>query len=249
MKHFLILLVLIMFFGCQSEKKIRIATSANMQFATEELIEEFKKDHDVEFDLVINSSGNLYAQIKNGAPFDLFIAANQKYPEELFKADLTIEKPKTYAIGKLILWTSQNIEPSIELLTSDQIQKIGIANPATAPYGKQSVNCLKNLGIYEKVKDKLVYGESISQTNVFISSGSVDIGFTALSVVSSPDMKNKGRYIEIEPSLYTPIQQDVALLNHSKEKEICREFYAFLSSETAQKILLKHGYSVPESKP
>ena len=244
MKFSFIILFSLLITACSSNNRIRIATSANMQFALEDLISEFKKNHDTEFDLVIGSSGSLYAQIKNGAPFDLFIAANMKYPSEVAKLDLADQPPKVYAKGQLILWTIKDFEPSLDLLLSDKVHKIGIANPETAPYGKTAIEALKNHGIYEQIKPKLVYGENISQTNIFISSGSVDIGLTSKSVLATPNLKSKGNFKAIDSKLYSNLEQGVVLLKNASDNEIAREFYTFLNTKEAKKILLKHGYII-----
>lgn len=236
------------FFSCKSEKEsntIKIATAANMQFAMKKLTETFQQKTGIKCETVVTSSGKLTAQIKAGAPFDVFVSADLKYPNTLFKEGFGEEKPKIYANGTLVLWTtSKNIEPSVEILSEETIKHIAVANPKTAPYGCATEEFLKNIGKFDDLQSKFVFGESISTVNRYIHSGSAEIGFTAKSVVLSPQMKNQGKWIEIDPSQYSDIQQG-ALLLKSEEKQVsknAREFYEFLFSAKAKTIFEKYGY-------
>ena len=229
-----------------SDSKIIIATAANMQFAMKEIVKSFNQQEKTTCDLVISSSGKLTAQIKEGAPYDIFVAANMKYPLEVFKNGLSKTKPKIYAYGKLVLWSmNKQIKPSLEILNNPLVHHIALANPKTAPYGFASVELLKQAALYNRIKNKLVYGESISQTNQFITLQSAEIGFTAMSVVLSPEMKNKGKWIPLDSKSYSPIKQGVVLVTHSnKENPLALKFYNFLFSDTSKKILKNYGYAV-----
>src|SRR5215471_8585656 len=165
-----------------AQNKLTVAAAANVQFVMYELTKDFESSTGIKTDIILNSSGKLNAQIKEGAPYDVFVSADMKYPEELYKTGFAISSPNVYANGLLVLWTTQpNITPGADLkiLTSDAVKKIAVANPQTAPYGEASVEAMNYFKVYDQVKDKLVYGESISQTNQYISSGAADIGFTA----------------------------------------------------------------------
>lgn len=225
---------------------INIAVAANMQFAMQALTHAFAKEEGIECDLIISSSGKLTAQIKSGAPYDLFVSADMKYPSELYKDGLALEKPKIYAYGKLVLWTMDpHIELSLAVLKSHGIKHIACANPQTAPYGSATIQLLKHYGLYHLLRNKLVYGESIAQTNQFIISESAKVGFTAKSVVLSPKMKDSGKWIELNPESYAPIAQGVVILKQNKSMEAnARKFYNFLFSPTAKKILQHYGYTV-----
>ena len=231
---------------CSNESTLKIATSANMQFAMSEIVSEFEKENDIKSELIVTSSGKLTSQIKQGAPFDIFVAANTKYPAHLDSMGLTTSHPEVYAHGKLGLWTLKEFTPTLTLLTTDIIQKIAIANPKTAPYGKASIDVLKHYHIYEQVKHKLVYGESISQVNQFITTGSVDIGLTAYSVVSNTEMKTIGQWISINLNDHRKILQAAVILKKSTNPEEAKAFYNFLFSERAREILNKYGYLTPE---
>ncbi|MEZ4985153.1 MAG: molybdate ABC transporter substrate-binding protein [Saprospiraceae bacterium] len=200
--NFAISILIIIAFSCKNntpnnqhapKTAISIAVAANMQFAMEELSQSFTAKTGIPCDMTISSSGKITAQIKEGAPYDIFFSANMKYPEEIFNSGWAAKSPKIYAYGKLVLWTTrQDITPALSQLTDNKIRNIAMANPKIAPYGEAAVAVLQKNGLYKKVEDKLVFGESIAQTNHFITTGAADVGFTALSVVKSPEAAGKG---------------------------------------------------------
>ncbi len=237
--------------GCRKETdakpKVVIALAANMQFSMNALADAFTEDTQIKCELIMGSSGKLTSQIMEGAPYDIFISADVKYPDELYHNNKAEGKPEVYAKGKLVLWTMvDSLEPSISVLTSDSIQHIALANPKTAPYGRAALEAMKNKGIFKQIEHKLIFGESIAQTNQFINSKSAEIGFTSKSVVLSPQMQNKGRWTSIEDDSYSPLLQSVVLLK--KEEGISEEtqlFYDFLFSKKAQNVLKQYGYIIP----
>jgi len=185
-------------FKKQSPQKVTVAVAANMQYAMKSLKETFEEQTGTSVDVIIGSSGKLIQQIEEGAPFDVFISADTKCPDELYAKKFAVALPKLYAEGLLVLWTARsdiNLSPNLQLLGIDQIKKIASANPKTAPYGVASEEALKYYKVYEDVRDKLVYGESISQTNQFLLIQSADLGFTAKSVILSDEMKGKGKCV------------------------------------------------------
>ena len=229
--------------------EIIVAAAANTQYAMEEIKKAFEKKKGIKIKFVISSSGKLTAQIKNGAPFDIFLSANMKYPLYLYKSGFSLNKPDIYAYGSLVLWTLKpkkvDVEKGIKVLTSRNVKKAAIANPKNAPYGFEALKALKNAKIYKEVKNKLIYGESISQTNQYIVSKAVDVGITAKSVVLSPKMMNRGKYVPIETSLYDPIKQGVVILkNANKHFKEVKMFYDFLFEREAKEIFEKFGYEV-----
>lgn len=236
--------------GCQSEEgnKLLIATAANVQFAMEDLVEAFSEETGIEAEIIYGSSGKLTAQIKEGAPFDVFVSANMKYPEELYRSGFTTFAPEVYAYGSLVLWTvEENLPVELEVLADPDVAHIAIANPKNAPYGTAAIEAMKFYGLYNLVEDKLVYGESISQTNQFILSRTALLGFTAKSVVLSPKLKGKGRWKDVPEESYAPIEQGVVIIK-KEEKEVAdaEEFYSFLFTDKAQKILRDYGYSTDQ---
>jgi molybdate transport system substrate-binding protein len=235
--------------GCSTpNEKVVVATAANVQFVMKELQKVFEKDSGIKLELVVSSSGKLTAQIKEGAPFDLFVSADTRYPQEIHSNGGSDDAPRVYARGALVLWMRDStVTPQLATLSSSEIKKIAIANPRTAPYGTAAVQVLQKAGLYEQVKSKLVHGESIAQTTQYIATGAADVGFTALSVVLSPEMKNKGSWTLLDSTTYDPIDQAAVLLRHSEtspKKEKSRQFYDFLYSEKAKTIFRQHGYSV-----
>lgn len=236
-------------FRATAGNKVYVAVAANMQFAIQELKSEFEKETGITAEITIGSSGNLCAQIMESAPLDVFVSADMNYPETLYKKGWATTAPKTYAYGSLVLWTTRpGITPDAKLavLSLAPVKKIAIANPQTAPYGVAAQEALRYYHAYDKVKDKLVYGESIAQTQQFISSGAADIGFIAKAIVLSAAMKGKGAWVDIAPKAYSPIAQGAVLLRHGKETNdnAAEKFYRFLYSAKARAIFKKYGYLV-----
>ncbi len=228
----------------EPEPKITIATAANMQFAMEELITAFTDKTGIPCTMVVSSSGKLTAQIIAGAPYDIFAAADMKYPQEIYEKGLAQRPPKIYAYGTLVLWSLlDEVTPSLPILEENIINHIAIANPKTAPYGKAAKMILEEKGIYNTLEEKLVFGESIAQTNQFILSKAVEIGFTARSVVAAPKMKGKGQWIALDGINAPKIDQGVVLITRNNSNTNgAQQFYNFLSSPEAQAILKTYGY-------
>ena len=227
--------------------EINIAVAANVSYAMDELKTEFAKTHpDTKVQVTLGSSGKLTAQIKNGAPYGLFMSANMKYPQALYDDKIATTKPVVYAQGALAYLSAkpQDFAQGINLLASDKIQKIAIANPKTAPYGKAAVEAMKKAGIYADAEKKFVYAESISQVVTYALSAA-DIGFIAKSSLYSPKMsayKKDVNWAEVDPKLYTPIKQGIVLLKFAKENKEYQAFYDFILSEKAKTIFKKYGY-------
>ncbi len=225
---------------------LSVAVAANVQFAIEDIKVAFFQKYDIPVNLMVGSSGKLTAQIQQGAPYDLFISANMKYPESLYQDSLTVGPPKVYALGALVWWTmkSFDLQDTMPIVKSTTIKKIAIANPKNAPYGEEAISALEQLGLLSIVRKKLVYGESIAQTNQYIISEVCDIGITAKSIVLSPDWKDKGRWLEIDARLYQPIQQGIVItkVGQKRQPEMAQRFFDFIFSEEGRKILAKYGY-------
>ncbi|WAC10292.1 molybdate ABC transporter substrate-binding protein [Dyadobacter pollutisoli] len=234
--------------GCSKPSdKIVVATAANVQYVMKEIQKEFARETGEEIQIVVGSSGKLTAQIREGAPFDVFVSADTKYPQEIYKNGGSEEEPRIYATGSLVLWAKDipETELSTAILATEKVKKIAVPNPRNAPYGEAAIEVLKAQVLFEKTEKKLVYGESIAQTAQYISTGSVEAGFNALSIVLSPEMKDKGHYIIIDSTFHKPIQQAAILLKHSDaspKKESSTKFYHFLYSDKAKQIFKKYGY-------
>ncbi len=227
---------------------IRVAVSANVSYAIDSLKEEFNKKYpDIKVDITLGSSGKLTAQIKNNAPYHIFISANMLYPEALYKDKIAVTKPVIYAKGKLAYFSikERNFTNPLAILESSEIKKIAVANPKTAPYGVATFEAFKNANILDKIKNKFIYGESISQT-VTYSLMVADIGVIAKSLLYSPKMakfKENKNWIDVNPKLYTPISQGIVLLKSAKDNQEAKEFYDFMLSREAKKILEDFGYN------
>ncbi len=245
MKNFLlsILITTAIFAG-----EINVAVAANVSYAIEELKAEFKKTNpDIDVKITLGSSGKLTAQIKNGAPYGLFMAANMLYPEALYNKKIAITKPIVYAQGELAYLSIKQIDFSkgIAIVNDNSISKIAIANPKTAPYGAATIEAMKNGGVYESAKSKFVFGESISQT-VSYTITAADLGFIAKSSLYSPKMahyKENVNWASVDTSLYTPIKQGIVLLKYGENNSDYRAFYDFILSDRAKKIFIKYGYT------
>jgi molybdate transport system substrate-binding protein len=229
--------------------QLTAAVAANVQYAMEELKTDYKKSAGIEVKTVYGSSGKLAAQIKNGAPFDVFISADMDFPDSLAKWGYASAKPKPYAYGKLVLWTTRDLDPAkgLSLLAEAGVEKIALADPQRAPYGREAVKALKKSGSYEQVKQKLVFGESISQVNQYVLLGTVDIGFTAKSVVVAADMRGKGKWAEVDTTAYDPIAQGAVVCKYGTENNpgLSAKFLEYLYSAPARTILAKYGYVLP----
>jgi molybdate transport system substrate-binding protein len=234
---------------------IRVAAAADLQFAMQDVASGFQKETGKSVELVFGSSGNFFQQLQNGAPFDMFFSANLDYPKKLEAAGLTeTGSYYRYARGRIVVWVPKDskldLSSGLQVLLNPSIAKIAVANPQHAPYGQAAVAAMKKEGVYDKVKDKFVLGENISQTASFVISRSADVSIVALSLALSPNMKDQGRYAEIPPTEYPPIEQACVTLSSSKNKETARQFLSFIQTATVGDTLKRYGFDVPStSKP
>jgi molybdate transport system substrate-binding protein len=233
-------------------QEITVAAAADLQFAMQDVAARFQKKTGKTVKLIYGSSGNFFQQIQNGAPWDMLFSANLDYPKKLEAAGLT--EPGSYyqyAKGKIVIWVPKesklDVSTGVKVLLDPSVRKIAIANPQHAPYGQAAVAAMQKEDIYEKVKDKLVLGENISQTASFVVSGSADVGIVALSLALSPNMKDNGRYVEIAAADYPPIEQACVILSSSKEKQTAREFLSFVKTAAVADVLRHYGFDVQDS--
>src|SRR6185312_6566377 len=173
----------------------------------------------IEIEPIVGSSGNLSTQIKNGAPFDIFLSADMTFPDGLFKDGFATKAPEVYAYGSLVICSTQNIgfENWERVLLTARIHKIAIANPKIAPYGKAAQEALTKKGIWNEVQPKLVFGESIAQVNTYITTSVTDVGFTTQSFIKDSEGKTKLYWLAIDPKSYAPIKQGMVIIKASKE--------------------------------
>ncbi|HTD41642.1 MAG TPA: molybdate ABC transporter substrate-binding protein [Mucilaginibacter sp.] len=225
---------------------LKVAVAANLQGVIKILGKDFKQKTGINIEAIVGSSGNLSTQIKNGAPYDLFLSADMSFPESLAKEGFSLKEPVVYAYGNLIICSTQNIgfENWERLLLSGRIKKIAIANPAIAPYGKAAEESLKLKGVLDDIKSKIVTGESISQVNTYITTGTADVGFTTRSLIKDAEGKTVLYWKEIDPKSYTPIKQGMIILKQTKENASAQKFYDYMLSPAAKAILKEYGYGV-----
>ncbi|MDP4149029.1 MAG: molybdate ABC transporter substrate-binding protein [Bacteroidota bacterium] len=224
---------------------VLVAAAADLQYAMDSLIHAFIQDNPgAAVQATYGSSGNFFAQITHGAPFDLFFSADMDYPRKLAEQKLALGPVRPYAVGQIVLW-SKRLDPSQEkmnTLLNSAVGKIAMANPAHAPYGKRAQESLLYYKLYDRVRDRLILGENISQTAQYAASGAADIGIIALSLARSPAMQREGgKFWEIPAGSHQPMQQGCILLQHAKGNETARKFLDFMFKPRAVSILNDFG--------
>jgi molybdate transport system substrate-binding protein len=234
------------------QRQVTVAAAADLKFAFDEIAAEFQKRHtDVKVQATYGSSGNFFAQITHKAPFDMFLSADMEYPRKLVEQGLAAKDAEfLYGVGRMVVWVPN--ESTLDLnklgiaaLLDPSVRKIAVANPLCAPYGRAAEAALKKLDVYDKVKDKLVLGESIVQTLQFVQSGAADIGIVALSLAAAPAVKDSGRYWEIPVDAYPRMDQGGVILSSSRDKDAAQELRGFVTSAEGKAILKKYGFSAP----
>jgi len=226
-----------------------VAVAANMKDAFSEISLAFKSTGKPDPKVIYGSSGNFMAQMMNGAPFNLFISADERFPLELYRNGKTVDEGKVYAIGKLVIFTKNSSGIKLSSNNADLIKaiakanKVSIAKPELAPYGKAAVEYMKAEGLWDLAKDKLVYGDNISVATMFVSAGGADIGFTALSLIKSPELAKDTNYILVDDKHYEPIKQRMVLIKGAPQEAV--DLYQFMQATQAKNILLKYGYTIP----
>lgn len=229
---------------------IRVAAAADLKFAMDDLAEQYRQQTGDKAEVTYGSSGNFFSQMQNGAPFDIFFSADMTYPQKLEAAGLT--EPGTlyeYSIGRIAIWSPAGSKLDVakqgwSALLDTSVQKIAIANPEHAPYGRAAVAALQKAGVYQQVKAKLVYGENIAQAAQFVQSGNAQVGIVALSLALSPAMTGGKRW-EIPAAMHPPIEQAAILLKSAKNKNAARAFLDFVKSDAGRATLARYGFTFP----
>lgn len=229
-----------------------IAAASDLRYVMTELQAEFRqRSPDLDVETTFGSSGTLFAQISNQAPFDLFLSADIQYPQKLAEQQLTVpDSLFQYAIGHIVLWVRKDSPLDVEQLgvkvfADPSVKKVAIANPKLAPYGKAAEAALKNLGVYDSLQDKLVLGENISQTAQFGETGAADVAVIALSLAVAPAMRDKGKYWMIPEDAYPRLEQGGVILKNSQQIPAAKAFCEFLQSPEAKVIFQKYGFVSP----
>lgn len=228
-----------------NKKTLRVAVSANFSPVLTKLIPEFTRKHNIKINLISGASGMLYQQIMHGAPYDIFLSADDVHPKKLSEHSLTVKNSlQTYALGQLAFWSAeQTIEPkqNIAVILSmykKNTDRIALANPNTAPYGNRAFETLQSLGLWQHFKNKAITGINVSQTFQQLRSGAVKGGFVALSQLKVNNLQG----LTIPDALYTPIQQQLVILKRSKKIKAAQKLVIFLQNKNTQKIIKHYGY-------
>jgi molybdate transport system substrate-binding protein len=228
-----------------------VAAAADLSAAFEQIAQNYEKKTGVNVKLSFGASGALTEQIENGAPFDVFFSADMDYPRKLIDAGQADGASLyQYAVGKLVLWLPADSaldvkHKGVEVLLDPSVKKIAIANPQHAPYGRAAVAALKHYGLYDRVADRLVLGENVSQAAQFVESGNAQAGFVALAHALAPGMRGKGKYWEVPAQAYPALAQGVVLLTHSLHKKEAAAFVEYVKTTEAAEVLQKYGFTVP----
>lgn len=257
MKCAVIALVMYVVACSAAAQEITVAAAADLNPALKEIARSFEAKTGGKVKLTFGSSGNFFAAVQNGAPYDVYFSADFDYPKQLEAAGLA--EPGTlyeYAVGRLVLWAPANspldVNQGMKLLGDARVRKIAIANPKHAPYGRAAVAAMKAAGVYAAAEAKLVLGENISQTFQFVQTGNAEVGLIALSlVVQPPNTGHDGRpgidgqYWMVPQEMYPAIRQAVVVIRSSRQKQAAMKFLAYVKSEDGRQVLKRYGFGTP----
>jgi len=231
---------------------LRIAAAADMRFAMDEVIGAFRQKYPtVRVEVTYGSSGNFYAQLSNHAPFDIFFSADVDYPHRLIREGAALADTEfLYGIGRLVVWvpraSSIDVEKlGMQSLLDASVKKIAIANPSHAPYGRAAMDAMKSMGVYDQVKDRIVFGDTVMQTAQFAESGGADIGLISHSLALAPTFRDKGRYWEVPAGAYPPREQGGVILSWARDKSAAQALRDFVLGERGKAILRRYGFGLP----
>lgn len=233
--------------------ELRVAAASDLRPAFPTLADRFERETGRRVGLTFGSSGNFFAQIQNGAPFDVFFSADIDYPRRLEAAGLTeAGSLYPYATGRLVLWVRSDsgldVKTGLPMLLDPKVRRVAIANPEHAPYGRAAVAALQHERLYDRVRNKLVLGENISQTAQFVHSGNAEAGIIALSLALAPALRADGAYYEVPSSFHSPVDQAAVILASSRNKDAARQFLAFLKRPDVIGLLQAFGFALPQAR-
>ena len=235
-------------------RSITVAAASDLKFAFADIVAAFRQKHpDIQVEATFGSSGNFYSQLSNKAPFDIFFSADMDYPQKLIKqGDGLQETEFQYAVGHLGIWVRNDSKldftrNGIMALEDPAVQKIAIANPRFAPYGRAAAAALKQSGIYESIKDRLVLGDNVAQTAQFVESGAADAGLIAASLAIGSPLAEKGKFWPLPTDSYPALRQGGVILSWARDRNACEMFCSFVTSKEGRSILGKYGFAPPES--
>jgi molybdate transport system substrate-binding protein len=234
----------------KAQPELLVAAAADLNPALHDIAQHYEKKTGIRIKLSFGASGALTEQIENGAPFDLFFSADMDYPKHLI-ADGQADAASLYqySLGKLVLWVPSNSPLDLEhqgmaVLLDSSVKKIAIANPEHAPYGRAAVAALKHAGLYDRLSDRFVMGENVSQAAQFAESGNAQAGFVALAHALSPAVKSLGKFWVVPADYYPPLEQGVVILSRSEHKKEAADFLQYLKTKDASEVLRKYGFTL-----
>jgi len=235
-----------------SAADLRVAAASDLNFAIKEIITEYERDTGNRVQLTLGSSGTFFTQISQGAPFDVYLSADRSYPEQLLDKKLAESGSLfIYGVGRIVLWVPKDspvdvMKLGMQSVIQPSVRKISIANPDHAPYGRAAVAALKQAGVYDRVKDRIVLGENISQAAEFAQSGAVQVGIIALSLALSDAMRARGKYWEIPRESYPAMEQAAVILGHARiagNMDAAKSFLRALESSKSRAIFDRYGFT------
>ena len=253
MKKLLATLLCTLTLSAQAAEALLVAAASDLTHSVQELGAAFSREvPGAQVKFTTGASGNLFAQITHGAPFDVFLSADLVYPARLAGAGAADESTlATYAIGRLALWSLDprfDLKQGMRIFNDARLTRVAIANPDVAPYGKAARAALQAHGFWDVVKGKLVMGENISQTAQFVQTGNAQIGIVSYATVLAPKMKGIGSYYLVPDNGNAPIEQGAIITRHGKSNPLAPRFMQFMQSPAARAILLRHGFTLPRDK-
>ena len=235
-----------------AQKPPAIAAAANLNFVLKQIAEQFTRDRGLRVELVFGASGTLTRQIQDGAPFELFLAADEEFPAQLLAAGLARDAGVVYAVGRLAIFAPKGSPLTVDgrldglarLLKAGGVTRFAIANPEVAPYGRAAEAVLRKRGLLDAIRPQLVLGDTIAQAAQFATTGNAVGGLVAYSLVLTPEFAGRGTHAVISDADYPPLRQRMVLLKRAGSTTT--EFYSYLQSEVARAIFRKHGYAAPQ---
>ena len=244
-KSFVLTLLFVAYATSLRAEQALVAVAANFSAPMQQIALAFQKDTGHQLRLSFGATGGIYAQIKNGGPFDVFLSADQLTPQKIEAEGLGVPQTRfTYATGQLVLWSKQDglVDDKGQVLRSKNIQRIALANPKLAPYGAAALEAMTQLGLLDELKPKLVQGDNIAQTYQFVSTQNAQLGFVALSQVFADGKITSGSGWVLPSSLYKPILQDAILLKNGKDNSAAKALMLYIKGDKAKEMMKRFGY-------
>jgi molybdate transport system substrate-binding protein len=228
-----------------AERKVRVAAAADLQKAFTDIAAAFKTKTGITVEVQFGASGLLAKQIEQGAPFAMFAAANRSFVDQVIKAGTCdAATAKSYARGQVVIWSSSKIEApkSITDLADPRFKKIAIANPATAPYGKAAKEALENSGVWPQIQDRIVLGENVQATLVYAQKNDADVALVAHSLAVAAE---GGTTVDVDPALYTPLDQALVICGTGEEAELAKQYAEFVLGQDGRGVMTRYGFALP----